>query len=179
VQALDDRLHVLEVSTKILFMLVNVVKSFDRRSILSAALKFGRLYVEAFLRSGMPVLDSLFRQRKDDVTGVLKSLQQSTRCLQHFCGHSKVTKDLTLTNHVPLLKKTLEMLLYKVKELLMNHNCAEAFWLGNLKNRDLQGHEILSQASQAQQSSEPDNESEGDGTNSTSTDRRGRCALCL
>jgi len=86
----------------------------------------------------MPVLDSLFRQRKDDVTGVLKSLQQSTRCLQHFCGHSKVTKDLTLTNHVPLLKKTLEMLLYKVKELLTNHNCAEAFWLGNLKNRDLQ-----------------------------------------
>jgi len=30
-----------------------------------------------------------------------------------FCV--QVTKDLTLTNHVPQLKKTLEMLLYKVK----------------------------------------------------------------
>lgn len=28
------------------------------------ASQYGKLYVEAFLRSGMPVLDNLFRQRK-------------------------------------------------------------------------------------------------------------------
>jgi len=35
----------------------------------------------------------------------------------------QVTKDLTLTNHVPQLKKTLEMLLYKVKVCLLECSC--------------------------------------------------------
>ena len=47
--------------------------------------------------------------------GVLKSLQHSTRFLQHCCSHSKVTKDINLINHVPQLKRSLEMLLFRVK----------------------------------------------------------------
>ena len=72
----------------------------------------------------------------------------------------QVAKDISLTNHVPQLKKSLEVHLFKVKvrgglvgaglvgawhlsraclqEMLTNHNCLEAFWVGNLKNRDLQ-----------------------------------------
>ena len=105
---------------------------------------------------------------------VLKTLQKSTRLLQHFCGHSKVSqshdyhmtladlvysqvaKDISLTKHVPPCKRSLEMLVFRVKvrssqtnvrpvgrwcflqELLTAYNCAEAFWLGNLKNRDIQ-----------------------------------------
>jgi len=30
--------------------------------------------------------------------------------------------------------------------MLCKHNCEGAFWMGNLKNRDLQGNEILSQS---------------------------------
>ena len=46
---------------------------------------------------------------------LLKTLQQSTRYLQHCCGHSKVAKDTNLVNNVPQLKKTLETLLFRVK----------------------------------------------------------------
>ena len=31
--------------------------------------------------------------------------------------------------------------------MLAANNCVDSFWMGNLKNRDLQGEEILSQAS--------------------------------
>lgn len=47
-------------------------------------------------------------------------------------------KDVLLTNHIPPLRKCLEVLIYRVKTLLFSNKCTDAFWLGNLKNRDLQ-----------------------------------------
>ena len=37
--------------------------------------------------------------------------------------------------------------MFRVKAMLAANDCLDAFVLGNLKNRDLQGEEILSQAS--------------------------------
>ncbi|KAM8930382.1 Fanconi anemia group D2 protein isoform 4-T4 [Pelodytes ibericus] len=129
-------------------ILVNLVKVFDSRPVLNVCLKYGRLFLETFLKLGMPLLDCCFKKHKEDVQSLLKTLQLSTRQLHHMCGHSKIHQDTGLTNHVPLLKKTLEMFVYRVKAMLVLNNCQEAFWLGNLKNRDLQGEEILSQVSQ-------------------------------
>lgn len=50
----------------------------------------------------------------------------------------QIHQDMKLTKHVPFLKKTLELLVCRVKAMLILNNCREAFWLGNLKNRDLQ-----------------------------------------
>ena len=57
---------------------------------LPSFLQFGRQLIENFLRLGMPLLYAVFRTKQDEVLVILKSLQQSTRSLQHFCGHSKV-----------------------------------------------------------------------------------------
>ncbi|XP_030061304.1 Fanconi anemia group D2 protein isoform X2 [Microcaecilia unicolor] len=129
-------------------ILVNLVKVFDSRPVLSICLKYGRLFMETFLKMGMPLLDCCFKKHWEDVQSLLKTLQLSTRQLHHMCGHSKINQDMGLTTHVPLLKKTLELFVYRVKAMLTLNNCQEAFWLGNLKNRDLQGEEILSQVSQ-------------------------------
>uniref|UniRef100_A0A8C3T4A0 FA complementation group D2 n=1 Tax=Chelydra serpentina TaxID=8475 RepID=A0A8C3T4A0_CHESE len=75
---------------------------------------------------------------QEDVQSLLKTLQLSTRQLHHMCGHSKIHQDLGLTNHVPLLKKSLEQFVYRVKAMLAFNHCQEAFWVGTLKNRDLQ-----------------------------------------
>ncbi|XP_053233340.1 Fanconi anemia group D2 protein isoform X3 [Podarcis raffonei] len=130
-------------------ILVNLVKVFDSRPVLSACLKYGRLFVETFLKLGMPLLDCSFKKHREDVQSLLKTLQLSTRQLHHICGHSKIHQDTGLTSHVPLLKKSLELFVYRVKAMLALNHCQEAFWVGVLKNRDLQGEEILSQASQA------------------------------
>ncbi|NXH71304.1 FACD2 protein, partial [Hydrobates tethys] len=137
-------------------ILVNLVKVFDSRPVLGICLKYGRLFVEAFLKLAMPLLDYSFKKHRDDVQSLLKTLQLSTRQLHHMCGHSKIRQDIGLTNHVPLLKKSLEQFVYRVKAMLAFNHCQEAFWVGILKNRDLQGEEILSQASEERDSEEED-----------------------
>ncbi|NWV25194.1 FACD2 protein, partial [Origma solitaria] len=119
-------------------ILINLVKVFDSRPVLSVCLKYGRLFVEAFLKLAMPLLDHSFKKHTDDVQSLLKTLQLSTRQLHHMCGHSKIHQDIGLTNHVPLLKKSLEQFVYRVKAMLAFNHCQEAFWVGILKNRDLQ-----------------------------------------
>uniref|UniRef100_S4RPK0 FA complementation group D2 n=1 Tax=Petromyzon marinus TaxID=7757 RepID=S4RPK0_PETMA len=127
-------------------MLVNLIKTFDGRQSLRVCLKYGRLFVEAFLKKGMPLLDCTFKKYKDEIySHLLKNLQLSTRQLHHMCGHSKVNHNVNLMNCVPQLKRTLESFVYRVKAMLTVNKCHEAFWIGNLKNRNLHGEEILSQ----------------------------------
>ncbi|NXQ20430.1 FACD2 protein, partial [Peucedramus taeniatus] len=141
-------------------ILINLVKVFDSRPVLSICLKYGRLFVEAFLKLAMPLLDHSFKKHTDDVQSLLKTLQMSTRQLHHMCGHSKIHQDIGLTNHVPLLKKSLEQFVYRVKAMLAFNHCQEAFWVGILKNRDLQGEEILTQASEERGSDEDEEDEE-------------------
>nr|XP_015202792.1 PREDICTED: Fanconi anemia group D2 protein [Lepisosteus oculatus] len=144
-----EKLRIWNLAVRDFHILVNLVKVFDSRSVIGVCLKYGRLFVEAFLKLGMPLLDFSFKKHKEDVQTLLKTFQLSTRQLHHVCGYSKIRQDTGLTNHVPVLKKTLEQFVYRVKATLVLNSCQEAFWLGNLKNRDLQGEEILSQRSQA------------------------------
>ncbi|XP_067908185.1 Fanconi anemia group D2 protein isoform X3 [Heterodontus francisci] len=143
-----ERLLRWNVAVRDFHILVNLVKVFDSRPVLGVCLKHGRLFIESFLKQGMPLLDYSFKKHREDVQSLLKTLQLSTRQLHHMCGHTKLNQDTNLTNHVPPLKKLLELFVYRVKAMLTINKCQEAFWLGNLKNRDLQGEEILSQASQ-------------------------------
>uniref|UniRef100_A0A667XEY6 FA complementation group D2 n=1 Tax=Myripristis murdjan TaxID=586833 RepID=A0A667XEY6_9TELE len=127
---------------------------FDTRLVLNVCLKYGRLFLESFLKLGMPLLDYSFKRHKEDVQSLLKTFQLSTRQLHHMCGHSKIHQDTSLTNHVPALKKSLEQFVYRVKVMLTLNNCQEAFWMGNLKNRDLKGQEILSQEGEEKEDEE-------------------------
>ncbi|XP_057296090.1 Fanconi anemia group D2 protein-like isoform X2 [Hydractinia symbiolongicarpus] len=141
----EERLQLVQTSIRLFQMLNSFVKGIDTRQVLITSLKCSRLYLEQFLRSVMPLLDKTLRTNKDLVHSILKGAQQSTRSLQHLCGHSKVAKDITMTTHVPGLKKCLEMFVFRVKATLVYNHCDAAFWLGNLKNRDLHGNEIVSQ----------------------------------
>ena len=95
----------------------------------------------------MPSVERLFRRKRIGCVDLIKKLQMVTRFLQTICSHSKISQDVSLANNVPLLKKSLEVLVFRVKAMLSANNCLDAFVLGTLKNRDLQGEEILSQAS--------------------------------
>ncbi|KAJ7316644.1 hypothetical protein JRQ81_002806 [Phrynocephalus forsythii] len=153
-EAQQEKLLQWNMAVRDFHILVNLVKVFDSRPVLSVCLKYGRLFVETFLKHGMPLLDCSFKKHRADVQSLLKTLQLSTRQLHHMCGHSKIHQDTGLTSHVPLLKKSLELFVYRVKAMLALNHCQEAFWVGVLKNRDLQGEEILSQASQTSEMEE-------------------------
>ncbi|XP_059965063.1 Fanconi anemia group D2 protein isoform X2 [Mesoplodon densirostris] len=151
-------------------ILINLIKVFDSRPVLHVCLKYGCLFVEAFLKQCMPLLDFSFRKHREDVLSLLETFQLNTRLLHHLCGHSKIHQDTKLTKHVPLLKKTLELLVCRVKAMLILNNCREAFWLGNLKNRDLQGEEIISQNSQESTADESEDDTSSQVSKSKGTE---------
>ncbi|CAK6435551.1 unnamed protein product [Pipistrellus nathusii] len=151
-------------------ILINLIKVFDSRPVLHVCLKYGRLFVEVFLKQCMPLLDFSFRKHREDVLSLLGTFQLNTRMLHHLCGHSKIHQDMKLTKHVPFLKKTLELLVCRVKAMLILNNCREAFWLGNLKNRDLQGEEILSQNSQESRADESEDDTSSQVSKSKATE---------
>lgn len=100
----------------------------------------------------MPLMDKLFKTNSGECIALLKDLQVSTRQLQHICSHSKLQQDVALANHVPMMKKSLEAFVFRVKAMLaVNWNVSgptgakmsHTFWVGNLKNRDLKGAEIV------------------------------------
>ncbi|XP_059186008.1 Fanconi anemia group D2 protein [Centropristis striata] len=157
-EAQSEKLLTWNLAVRDFHILVNLVKVFDSRLVLNACLKYGRLFLESFLKLGMPLLDNSFKRHKEDVQNLLKTFQLSTRQLHHMCGHSKIQQDTSLTNHVPALKKSLELFVYRVKAMLMLNNCQEAFWIGNLKNRNLKGEEILSQRSQGSEDEDEEEE---------------------
>ncbi|XP_019942151.2 Fanconi anemia group D2 protein [Paralichthys olivaceus] len=159
-EAQSEKLLTWNLAVRDFHILVNLVKVFDSRPVLNVCLKYGRLFLESFLKLGMPLLDYSFKRHKEDVQSLLKTFQLSTRQLHHMCGYSKIHQDTSLTNHVPALKKSLELFVYRVKATLTLNNCQEAFWIGNLKNRNLKGEEILSQRSQG--SDDDDEEEEGE-----------------
>uniref|UniRef100_A0A7N6BAK9 FA complementation group D2 n=1 Tax=Anabas testudineus TaxID=64144 RepID=A0A7N6BAK9_ANATE len=148
-EAQSEKLLTWNLAVRDFHILVNLVK---------VHLSYGRLFLESFLKLGMPLLDYSFKRHKMDVQSLLKTFQLSTRQLHHMCGHSKIHQDTSLTNHVPALKKSLELFVYRVKAMLILNNCQEAFWIGNLKNRNLKGEEILSQRSQASDEEEEEEE---------------------
>ncbi|CAM1326362.1 FANCD2 (predicted) [Pycnogonum litorale] len=152
-----DKLKQWSMAVKVFHILVHLIKMFDTRVNLLSCLKYGRLFVELFLKQGMPLLDQLFRNNRENCLNLLKKLQLCTRFIQHICSHSKVTKDISLTNHVPFIRKVLEMLVFRVKAMLAANKCQDAFWLGNLKNRNLQGEEILSQNNKPEESESDEN----------------------
>nr|3S4W_B Chain B, Fanconi anemia group D2 protein homolog [Mus musculus] len=157
-QVHEEKLLYWNMAVRDFSILLNLMKVFDSYPVLHVCLKYGRRFVEAFLKQCMPLLDFSFRKHREDVLSLLQTLQLNTRLLHHLCGHSKIRQDTRLTKHVPLLKKSLELLVCRVKAMLVLNNCREAFWLGTLKNRDLQGEEIISQDPSSSESNAEDSE---------------------
>lgn len=85
--------------------------------------------LDFFLHSRVLCLDTWKRLKMR--AGYLQ--KESSLC----CVGCQIRQDTSLTNHVPALKKSLELFLYRVKAMLALNNCQEAFWMGNLKNRNL------------------------------------------
>ncbi|KAF8564583.1 hypothetical protein P879_09346 [Paragonimus westermani] len=111
-------------------------------TLLPCLMRTGRLFLQGLLRTAMPLLSSLFRHHVVEVATFLRNTQSLTRFMQRVCTHAKAYRDTQLTNQIPSTRRCLETFLYRVKILLSQHQCAEAFWLGTLKNRDIHGVEL-------------------------------------
>ncbi|CAH2990292.1 unnamed protein product [Chilo suppressalis] len=125
----------------------DIAKTLENRNNLSAFFKKSVPVLKLFLSQGIPILELQLKTETEEVLEILKILQQSTRFLQSLCCHSRLKKDKVLMSKVPYIRQLLEILIYKVKAALAANNCSEAFWMGNLKNKDIHGEIIATQQS--------------------------------
>lgn len=129
-----------------LHALVDIVKVQENRTNLNSFMKKSTGILKLFVSHALPIFEIMLKSKPDRVLEILKIMQQTTRFIHNLCCHSKVAKDSGLVAHVPLMRQTLETLVYRVKALLAANNCTAFFWMGTLKNKDLAGNEISSQS---------------------------------
>ncbi|QQP57488.1 Fanconi anemia group D2 proteinlike, partial [Caligus rogercresseyi] len=130
----------------LLYKLVMVVKVAPSRALITIVARQSRIFLSHFIK----LWDSQEPPARDPLP--------PTRLLT-----LQLKKDINLSNYVPLLKKTLETFVYRVKVTLAVNNCPEAFLMGNLKNRDLKGEEIKEDESEGEEDSSLHSENEEEG----------------
>ncbi|KAM3290354.1 hypothetical protein P3S67_018643 [Capsicum chacoense] len=77
---------------------------------------------------------------------MVRELQTATRTIQTLCSDAKGMKQTTITCKIPIAKRSMERLLFRVKELLHSTSTGYTFWMGNLKHKNLMGDIVSSQA---------------------------------
>ncbi|KAH9633945.1 hypothetical protein HF086_015149 [Spodoptera exigua] len=143
----SEHLHLWKDVATIMKHMSDIAKTLENRNNLTAFIKKSIPVLKLFMSQGIPILEIQFKSENQEVLEILKILQQSTRFLQSLCCHSRLKKDTVLMSKVPHMRQLLETLIYKVKAVLAANNCSEAFWMGNLKNKDIHGEVIASQQS--------------------------------
>lgn len=141
-----------------------------QESLVGSAMRAGRAFVEFFTRNYLPFLKNNFKQDYATVVPILKGQQKATRLLQSLCSHGKSLRDPSLTAIVPSLRKALELLLYKVKDVLVSHSKNQAFTVADLKNRNIQGDVVSAE----EQYNNHADVSDGESTDSDSEEANGR-----
>ncbi|GJQ12115.1 hypothetical protein GpartN1_g3906.t1 [Galdieria partita] len=112
---------------------------------LRLCLKWGRKLVALVLNGGLQLLTKELIHNKAQGIKLFKELQKCTRSVHQICLFCKETKEESLLLLLPPVKKQLEMLIFRVKEMLQKQGVVHIFWLGNLKNKNLQGEALPSQ----------------------------------
>ncbi|KAL9900180.1 fancd2 isoform 1-T3 [Glossina fuscipes fuscipes] len=140
-----NQLSVWESSCKLLNMLLEIVQSSDVPRNFQIFVKYSHLYLKVTVQDGLKVFEKYLRQNPEQVCELLKNMQITTRYLHHLCCHSKAALNTAIISQIPSLRETVENYIFRVKALLTANNCGSVFLLGNLKNKDLHGDELLSQ----------------------------------
>eukprot|EP01026_Neomeris_dumetosa_P034679 TRINITY_DN2781_c1_g2_i1.p1 TRINITY_DN2781_c1_g2~~TRINITY_DN2781_c1_g2_i1.p1 ORF type:complete len:292 (-),score=46.10 TRINITY_DN2781_c1_g2_i1:395-1270(-) len=124
----------------------------------NTAVKLGGKFVKEFSNM-LPFWHPLYKNYAQSLAALIGKAQKGTKILQVLCSEGKVQKDSSLTQKVPETKKYLESFVYRVKEMLADNDHEAAFWMGNLKHKNLDGQVVPSQAF-TQQVEEDDGEGE-------------------
>ncbi|PIO71759.1 hypothetical protein TELCIR_06336 [Teladorsagia circumcincta] len=79
----------------------------------------------------------------DNVVEIIKSIQIGNRNFQNICVHAKANRSNILLKLVPDFRVTNEQWMRAIQSKLVGINCQDAFEIGLLKPRDINGEEIV------------------------------------
>src|SRR5204863_275351 len=67
--------------------LVSFIKQNHKRVILSVVLKYGRLFIDLFVKKMLPFMEESFKLHRDATLTIFKEFQSATRNIQIICTH--------------------------------------------------------------------------------------------
>ncbi|GAB0092727.1 Fanconi anemia group D2 protein [Sergentomyia squamirostris] len=105
-------------------------------------MKNANTILKTFLQHGIPLIQECLKKRQGQCMAIIKELQDTTRFLNSLCCHSKIGNQTAVAAQIPLVRETLEKLVFHVKTVLTTNKCSSAFWVGILRNRDIHGEVI-------------------------------------
>lgn len=114
-------------------------------AVMSTVIRESAAFMLWFNARVLPFIASQFMAQHTEMIAMLKALQPTTRMLQSLCVDVKSKLQTSSLIPATKLKRELENLLFKVKVMLQQNNCREAFWVGNLKHKNTVGDEVGSQ----------------------------------
>ena len=141
----DLKLTNLQERMQCFYLLMNSIKAVSNQlSLMLKVTKMSKRYIDFIIKFAVPIIRRTLSNEPVECVECLKILQQGTRILHSICLCIKENSNSAVT-HIASLKKMLEMLIIEVKNLLVANGCISAFWMGNLKQKNLQGETLLSQ----------------------------------
>ncbi|GAX81291.1 hypothetical protein CEUSTIGMA_g8723.t1 [Chlamydomonas eustigma] len=138
----------------------------SKQQILSIALSSCGRFVELVVRHGLPLWKGIYheaavlgedvdmedtsesnrlRTRAADFKTFVKVTQKGTKVAQALCNDAKARGMGQLASKVPTSKRAIETFIFSVKAMLHDVGESEAFWMGALKHRDVEGNCVSSQ----------------------------------
>ncbi|XP_017471044.1 PREDICTED: Fanconi anemia group D2 protein isoform X2 [Rhagoletis zephyria] len=154
----DDKMKMWDKSCELFNILLDIVKALDVPRNFQLFTKYSHQFLKLLLQHGLEAINQTLRDDPGRVSEFLKSLQTVTRFLHNICCHSKALRNTAIIGQIPALRETVETLVFRVKALMTANKCSSVFTMGNLKNKDIHGDEILSQSSRINDASEHDSE---------------------
>ena len=142
--------------------LMNITKSATRNlnALVYSALKSGQQFVEFFIKF-LPFIETrLSSAYRAALLGMIKNVQTVTRQMQYLCNHGKMVKSHLLAKLVPGVKKTLEEFLFQMKCALERTGQIDAFWVGHLKQKNIDGSAIVDVEEEEEEDEEDEDEDE-------------------
>lgn len=131
-----------------LFGLMLRVRELRSTSLLVTGIKEGRRFLAMMWNknsSFMYLLEDKSRLASvtDRVVEIIKSVQIGNRNFQNICVHAKANRSNILLKLVPDFRVTNEQWMRAIQTKLVGFNCQDAFEIGLLKPRDINGDEIV------------------------------------
>jgi Fanconi anemia group D2 protein len=117
--------------------------SFVTVSMMTNVLKQVRIYVD-ILNKNMAFFENFFVSRQDEIVGLFKLVQSSTRQVHNICAYGKnEKKNAQVATLIPGVKRSMEEFIFRVKGMLVSSgpSTGVTFWAGNLRTRNLDGSE--------------------------------------
>lgn len=121
-------------------------ESLGTKVIFATLFKSSKAFVETFIKNCIPLYQLCFAEFRQNIVNTIKGMQKTTRYLQRVCSHYKDDlKDATLSAHIPGLKRSLETLLYRTRDVLSANGAEAGLTIGCLKTKDFRGNDVSSQ----------------------------------